>query len=160
MTTVTKRVPGTEHWTKNASGQKIFMAEKRSVTQPSKGTILLVHGSSMGSQGFDLDIPGDPDASMLDWFACRGFDIWRMDFIGYGRSDKPPDHLADIAQAVPDLLAATDYIMKNRNSGPLPCCSASRRVRCGRRALRRSIPIASSGLRWTRWSTPAKAARR
>ena len=119
MSTVTKRVPGTEHWTKNASGQKIFMAEKRSVTQPPKGTILLVHGSSMGSQGFDLDIPGDPDASLLDWFACRGFDIWRMDFIGYGRSDKPPDHLANIAQAVPDLLAATDYIMKNRNSGPL-----------------------------------------
>jgi pimeloyl-ACP methyl ester carboxylesterase len=73
----------------------------------------------MGSQGFDLDIPGDPDASILDWFACRGFDIWRMDFIGYGRSDKPADHLATVAQGVPDLLAATDYIMKNRNSGPL-----------------------------------------
>jgi len=55
----------------------------------------------------DLDIPGDPDASLLDWLACRGFDVWRMDFIGYGRSDKPADHLATVAQAVPDLLAAT-----------------------------------------------------
>ena len=42
-----------------------------------------------------------------------------MDFIGYGRSDKPPDHLATIAQGVPDLLAATDFIMKTRNAGPL-----------------------------------------
>ena len=70
----------------------------------------------MGSQGFDLDIPGDPDASILDWFACRGFDIWRLDFVGYGRSDKPADHLATVAQGVPDLLAATDYIEKKRNS--------------------------------------------
>src|SRR5262249_58890267 len=73
----------------------------------------------MGSQVFDLKIPGDEDASVLDWFACRGFDIWRMDFIGYGRSDKPPDHLATVAQGLPDLLAATDYILKTRNSGPL-----------------------------------------
>jgi pimeloyl-ACP methyl ester carboxylesterase len=73
----------------------------------------------MGSQGFDLQIPGDPDASIPDWFACRGFNVWRMDFIGYGRSDKPADHLATVAQGIPDLLAATDYIMKLRNTGPL-----------------------------------------
>jgi pimeloyl-ACP methyl ester carboxylesterase len=115
----TTRQPSTEHWTKNSNGQKIFMAEKKSVTQPPKGTILLVHGSSMGSQGFDLDIPGDPDASILDWFACRGYDIWRMDFVGYGRSDKPADHLATIAQGVPDLLAVTDYIEKTSKAGPL-----------------------------------------
>ena len=111
-TVTTTRQPSHEHWTQS-NGKKLFLAEKRSVTQPAKGTILLVHGSSMGSQGFDLDIPGDPDASILDWFACRGFNIWRMDFLGYGRSDKPADHLATVAQGVPDLLAATDYIMKN-----------------------------------------------
>jgi pimeloyl-ACP methyl ester carboxylesterase len=115
----TRRVESHEHWT-TSNGRKLFMAEKRSVAPgPIKGTILLVHGSSMGSQGFDLDIPGDPDASTLDWLACRGYDVWRMDFIGYGRSDKPDDHLATVAQGVPDLLAATDHIMKARNSGPL-----------------------------------------
>ena len=118
-TTITTRaVPSQEYWTQS-NGKKLFMAEKRSVAGPAKGTILLVHGSSMGSQGLDLQIPGDPDGSMLDWFACRGFDVWRMDFIGYGRSDKPADHLATVAQGVPDLLAVTDFIMKNRNSGPL-----------------------------------------
>src|SRR4029078_9993648 len=95
------------------TARKLFRAEKRSGTQPAKGTILLVHGSSMGSQGFDLDIPGDPDASILDWFASRGVDIWRMDFVGYGRADKPADHLATVAQGVPDLLAVTDYMKKN-----------------------------------------------
>src|ERR1043166_6063088 len=109
----TRRVDSHEHWTRNANGQKIFMAEKRSATQPAKGTILLVHGSSMGSQGLDLQIPGDPDASMLDWFACRGFNVWRLDFVGYGRSDKPADHLATVAQGGPDLLAPTDYMKKN-----------------------------------------------
>jgi pimeloyl-ACP methyl ester carboxylesterase len=116
-TVTTRHVPAKEHWTQS-NGKKLFMAEKRSVAGPAKGTILLVHGSSMGSQGFDLQIPGDPDASIPDWFACRGFDIWRMDFLGYGRSDKPPDHLATVAQGVPDLLAATDYMMKNGNPGP------------------------------------------
>src|SRR4051812_24610740 len=115
----TRRVASQEHWT-TSNGRKLFMVEKRSVAPgPIKGTVLLVHGSSMGSQGLDLDIPGDPDASLLDWLACRGFDVWRLDFIGYGRSDKPADHLATVAQGVPDLLAASDYIMKTRNSGPL-----------------------------------------
>ena len=114
----TRAVESQEYWTQS-NGKKLFMAEKRSVAGPAKGTILLVHGSSMGSQGFDLKIPGDEDASILDWFACRGFDIWRMDFIGYGRSDKPPDHLANIAQGVPDLLAATDVIKKTRNATPM-----------------------------------------
>lgn len=106
---ITTRQPSFEHWT-TSGGCKLFLSEKRSVRQPARGTLLLVHGSSMGSQGFDLDIPGDPDASIMDWFSCRGFNVWRVDFLGYGRSDKPDDHLATVAQAVPDLLAAADYI--------------------------------------------------
>lgn len=117
-TITTTRQPSIEHWT-TSNGRKLFLAEKRATTRPARGTILLVHGSSMGSQGYDLDIPGDPDASILDWFACRGFDVWRLDFIGYGRSEKPADHLATVAQGVPDLLAATDYIMRTRDTGPL-----------------------------------------
>ena len=105
----TTRQPAHEHWT-TSEGRKLFMSEKKSAISPATGTILLVHGSSMGSQGFDLDIPGDPDASIMDWFACRGFNVWRLDFIGYGRSDKPDYHLATVAQALPDLLAASDYI--------------------------------------------------
>ena len=61
----TRPVTSQEHWTQS-NGRKLFMAEKRSVAGPPNGTILLVHGSSMGSQGFDLKIPGDEDASILE----------------------------------------------------------------------------------------------
>ena len=38
-----------------------------------RGTILFVHGSSMASQPtFDLQVPGRPDISVMDWFAARG----------------------------------------------------------------------------------------
>lgn len=105
----TTRQPSFDHWTAS-QGYKLFMSEKRSTTTPALGTLLLVHGSSMGSQGFDLNIPGDPDASIMDYFTCRGFNVWRFDCIGYGRSDKPADHLATVEQAVPDLVAVTDYM--------------------------------------------------
>ena len=43
---------------------------------------------------FDLQVPGRPDSSVMDWFAARGFDTWCMDNEGYGRSDKhAPDQL-------------------------------------------------------------------
>jgi pimeloyl-ACP methyl ester carboxylesterase len=105
----TTRQPAYEHWT-TSEGRKIFLSEKRSVTTPALGTLVFLHGSSMGSQGFDLEIAGDPDASIMDWFACRGFNVWRFDFTGYGRSDKPDDFLATVEQSVPDTLAVSDYI--------------------------------------------------
>jgi len=114
----TTRQKSFDHWT-TLQGHKLYMSEKRSVTSPAIGTLLLVHGSSMGSQGFDLDIPGDPDASIMDYFTTRGFNVWRFDCIGYGRSDKPADHLATVAQAVPDLLAVTDYIKAQGNPDQL-----------------------------------------
>jgi pimeloyl-ACP methyl ester carboxylesterase len=114
----TVRQPAHEHWT-HSNGYRLFMSEKKSLRRPCLGTVLLVHGSSMGSQGFDLDIKGDPDASIMDYLACRGFDVWRFDCIGYGRSDKPDDHLATVAQAVPDILAVSDYIRSTGNSDGL-----------------------------------------
>ena len=108
-------ISGVSHWVtkQHASGPiRLFAWEKYLPSREGNfaGTILLVHGSSMGSQGFDLDIAGDPDASIMDWFACRGFHVWRFDCVGYGRSDKPADHLATVAEAVPDMLAVSDYI--------------------------------------------------
>jgi pimeloyl-ACP methyl ester carboxylesterase len=83
------------------------------------GRILFVHGSSMASTPtFDLQVPGRPDASAMDWFAARGYDTWAVDMEGYGRSDKKRDINCDIANGADDLAAATDYIMKTRNNGP------------------------------------------
>ncbi|MEK7231062.1 MAG: alpha/beta hydrolase, partial [Pseudomonadota bacterium] len=106
---------GCEHWaTKN--GVRLFLYEKRA-GKPDKtlGTVLFVHGSSMASQPtFDLQVPGRPYSSAMDFFAERGFDTWCVDLEGYGRSDKQRDISCDIANGADDIAAATDYITKTR----------------------------------------------
>jgi len=46
---------------------------------------------------FDLQVPGRPDSSVMDWFAARGFDTWCLDNEGYGRSDKQRPINCDIS---------------------------------------------------------------
>jgi non-heme chloroperoxidase len=102
---------GTEHWTRKGD-VKLFLWEKKA-TRKAQGTILFVHGSSMGSQPtFDLEVPGRPDSSVMEWFAERGFDTWCLDNEGYGRSDKSRPINCDIANGADDLAAATQYIGK------------------------------------------------
>lgn len=113
------QIKGQEHWTKKGD-VKLFLWEKRAPGGPKNGTILFVHGSSMASQPvFDLQVPGRPNSSAMDYFAERGFDTWCMDHEGYGRSDKSRGIDANIAEGADDLDAGSDYIMKLRNSGPL-----------------------------------------
>src|SRR3970040_886995 len=102
---------GIEHWTRKGD-VKLFLWEKKSAGA-AKGTILFVHGSSMASQPtFDLQVPGRPDSSAMEWFAGRGFDCWCMDHEGYGRSDKSRPINCDISNGADDLAAATQTIGK------------------------------------------------
>ena len=80
-------IAGQEHWT-NKGDVRLFLWEKRAAgAQRPSGTILFVHGSSMGSQPtFDLQVPGRPFSSAMDWFAAQGYDTWTMDNEGDGRS--------------------------------------------------------------------------
>ena len=104
-------IPGEEHWTEKGD-VKLFMWRKAPVpSDRPRGTILFVHGSSMASQPtFDLQVPGRPDASVMDWFVRRGFVTWCIDMEGYGRSSKHRDINCDIANGADDLEAASDYI--------------------------------------------------
>jgi pimeloyl-ACP methyl ester carboxylesterase len=112
-------IQGQEHWTQKGD-VKLFLWEKRTTAPEATGTILFVHGSSMASQPtFDLQVPGMSDSSAMDWFAARGFDTWCVDMEGYGRSAKHRDINSDIATGADDLSAASDYILKTRNTGPL-----------------------------------------
>jgi pimeloyl-ACP methyl ester carboxylesterase len=116
----TENVTGQEHWT-SKDGVKLFLWEKFA-GDPARttGTILFVHGSSMASQPtFDLQVPGRPDSSVMDWFAKRGFDTWCVDMEGYGRSEKGRDNNAPIAQGADDCFAAATYIEKLRGKRPL-----------------------------------------
>ena len=109
------KISGQEHWTHKGE-VKLFMWEKYAGSVDGKRpTVLFVHGSSMASQPtFDLKVPGRPASSVMDWFVERGFNTWCLDMEGYGRSDKQRNINFDIANGVDDIVAGTDYIMKNR----------------------------------------------
>lgn len=103
-------VSGTEHWTKKGD-VNLFLWNKAPKSK-AKGTVLFVHGSSMASQPtFDLQVPGRPFSSAMDWFVTQGFDTWCVDMEGYGRSDKHRDITSNIAEGADDLSAASTYIM-------------------------------------------------
>ena len=115
-----EKVPGTEHWTSKGE-VKLFMWNKV-VGDPAKtkGTILFVHGSSMAGQPtFDLDVPGRPDSSAMEYFAHKGYDSWCVDMEGYGRSTKDRDNNAPISFGADDCFAAATYIQKLRGPRPL-----------------------------------------
>ena len=108
---------GEEHWA-TKDDVRLFLWEKYADSPHNKrGTILFVHGSSMASQPtFDLQVPGRPFSSAMDWFAARGFDTWCVDMEGYGRSDKDRDITCDIANGADDLAAASAYIQSLRKN--------------------------------------------
>jgi len=115
---------GTEHWTtKQDQGEsvKLYLFNKV-VGDPKKarGTILLVHGSSMASTPtFDLQVPGRSDSSIMDVLARAGYDVWCVDMEGYGKSEKSRNNNASISQGADDCLAAATYIRKLRGAKKL-----------------------------------------
>src|SRR5688572_22347342 len=107
-----RAMQGKEHWTRKGD-VKLFLWQKAAAGAP-QGTILFVHGSSMGSQPtFDLQVPGRPHSSVMEWFAERGFDTWCMDNEGYGRSDKSRPINCDISNGADDLAVGSEYVLKN-----------------------------------------------
>jgi len=109
-----------EHWTHKGDVRLFLYAKHTGRPADARGTVLFVHGSSMASQPtFDLQVPGRPFSSVMDWFAVRGFDTWCVDMEGYGRSDKHRDITCDIANGADDLAAASAYIQSVRGCGPL-----------------------------------------
>src|SRR6202451_1050920 len=112
---------GEDHWTTKDSGAKLFLFEKCAADpKQTAGTILFVHGSSMAAQPtFDLQVPGRPDSSVMDFFARPNFDCWCVDMEGYGRSTKDRDNNAPIAQGADDCFTAATYINKLRGKRPL-----------------------------------------
>ena len=158
-------IAGEEHWTRKGD-IRLFLWEKYKGSPAGKaGTILFVHGSSMASQPtFDLRVPGRSDASAMDWFAERGFDCWCVDMEGYGRSDKHRDINSDIATGADDLAAASDYILKKRDCGPLLVYGISsgalRAALFAERHPERVKRLALDAFVWTGEGSPTLADRR
>jgi pimeloyl-ACP methyl ester carboxylesterase len=117
--TIPSSDPGIQLYLRNkhTAGQSEFPADK---------IILFVHGATFPSEtGFDLDLPG---GSWMDYVATRGYDAYLVDIRGYGRStrpaamDEPADKnppFATTDDAIKDVSAAVDFILKRRNAARL-----------------------------------------
>jgi pimeloyl-ACP methyl ester carboxylesterase len=157
-------IHGNEHWT-TVGGERLFLWQKGPVAGASRGTVLLVHGSSMGSQAsFDVEAPGVADSSLMNWLALRGFEVWCYDSRGYGRSGRPDGFLATIADGADDLAAASAYIEASTRAGPLLVYGVSSgALRAGLFAERhpeRVKRLILDALVWTGKDSPTLAQRR
>jgi len=167
-----RAVTGKAHWTvKQAGAQdvRLFMWQKQAVLAPgvkaAKGTIVFVHGSSVSSTPvFDLQIPGRPESSVMDWFARLGYDTWCFDCEGYGRSDKTRPVNADISCGADDLEAVSAYILKLNGGKPLLTYGSSsgalRAALFAQRYPERVARLALDAFVWTGEGSPTLAERK
>jgi pimeloyl-ACP methyl ester carboxylesterase len=101
-----------EYWAKKGD-VPLWMYRKR-LGAPKAGerpapVLFFVHGSSVTSRVFDLQVPGQRDWSVMDAFADYGFDCWTMDHENYGKSGRTSGN-SDIASGVEDLKAAVEVV--------------------------------------------------
>src|SRR5579863_5264021 len=103
-----------EYWTKKGD-VPLWMFRKRvgapKAGEPSKPVLFLVHGSSVTSRAFDLNVPGHGEYSVMNAFARYGFDVWTMDHENYGKSGRTSGN-SDIASGVEDLKAAVEVVAR------------------------------------------------
>jgi pimeloyl-ACP methyl ester carboxylesterase len=160
------RVASSEHWTTKptaAGDVRLFMWRKQMHSRP-KGTILFVHGSSVSATPvFDLQIPGRPESSTMDWFSRLGYDTWCVDCEGYGHSDKWRPVNADISCGADDVAAAAQYITRLTGEKLLLYGASSGALRAGLFAQRNPQMVkrlAMDALVWTGDGSPTLAERK
>jgi pimeloyl-ACP methyl ester carboxylesterase len=108
-----------------APGLSVFVRNKhlagREGFTPAQ-TVLCVHGATYPSTvTFDYALDG---GSWMDVLARAGFDVWCVDILGYGHSDRPGEMsqpsadnapLVDTAHAVADVGRVVDFILRQRS---------------------------------------------
>ncbi|HEV7635462.1 MAG TPA: alpha/beta fold hydrolase, partial [Bradyrhizobium sp.] len=103
-----------EYWAKKGD-VPLWMYRKRlgapKPGEPSRPVLFFVHGSSVSSRVFDLNVPGHGEYSLMNEFARHGFDCWTMDHENYGKSGRTSGN-ADIASGVEDLKAAAEIVAR------------------------------------------------
>jgi pimeloyl-ACP methyl ester carboxylesterase len=108
-----------EIWSSEYWGKKgdvpLWMYRKRLSApvagEPPLPVLFFVHGSSVTSRVFDLNVPEHGEYSVMNEFARHGFDCWTMDHENYGKSGRTSGN-SDIASGVEDLKAAAEVITR------------------------------------------------
>ena len=102
-----------EYWA-NKGNVRLYMYRKQlaAPAQTRRPVLFMVHGSSnSGRSNYDLHVPNAGEYSMMNVFARYGYDVWTMDFEGYGRSTVTAGN-SDIKSGVQDLIAATEVVAR------------------------------------------------
>ena len=118
-------VATTDHRVESSqAGLKLFLRNKhldgRDDFSPAR-TVLFVHGATYPSTvTFDYAMNGE---SWMDIMARAGFDVWCVDLLGYGASDRPDalsapaadnPPVVDTDDAVADITEVVDFILGAR----------------------------------------------
>lgn len=106
------------------SRQEFFVETQKDVKllvvakTPAKGAIgkavLLVHGSGVGYEYWDIPIR---DYSIMDYLAQRGIDVYAVQCRGYGESSKPNGMQVNAASIASDLKAVVAAVAKRSGVG-------------------------------------------
>jgi pimeloyl-ACP methyl ester carboxylesterase len=106
-------VTGIEHWVEHAT-LRLQVWEKFVGSPAGKPVVVLAHGSGVGGrESFDLQVPGKPSYSLMDFLAHAGFDVFAPDVRGFGRSTRP-ERGVTTAEAAADLDKTVDFVLKLR----------------------------------------------
>src|SRR5258705_726363 len=113
-TTAEGEIWSSEYWAKK-DDIPLWMYRKRlgapKAGEPSRPVLFFVHGSSVTSRVFDLNVPGHGEYSVMNEFARHGFDCWTMDHENYGKSGRTAGN-SDIASRVEDLKGAVAIVAR------------------------------------------------
>ncbi|MCP4687454.1 MAG: alpha/beta hydrolase [Desulfobacterales bacterium] len=108
-------VAGSEHRVPH-DGMRLHVWEKYRGEAGGKPIVVLAHGSATGGrESFDLQAPGRPTCSLMDFLAGEGFDVFAPDIRGFGRSTRPGGPVTT-RDAAGDLRAVVDHILKIRGA--------------------------------------------
>jgi pimeloyl-ACP methyl ester carboxylesterase len=103
-----------EYWAKKGD-IPLWMFRKRlgapKAGEASRPVLFFVHGSSVTSRTYDINVPGHGEYSVMNEFARNGFDCWAMDHENYGKSGRTSGN-SDIASGVEDLKAAVEVVAR------------------------------------------------
>jgi pimeloyl-ACP methyl ester carboxylesterase len=100
-----------EFWTEQ-NGVKLWLFRKQLAAPASapRPVLFFAHGSTISARpSFDLEVPGAGEYSLMKVFARFGYDVWTMDFEGYGHSGRTEGN-SDIATGARNLAAAAMVI--------------------------------------------------
>ncbi len=165
-------VVGTAHWATKRVGNeniRIWVWNKRLRNRAEggrrSGVVLFVHGSSMASTPvYDLQVPGRPEASLMDTFARLGYDTWCFDCEGYGRSDKHRDMNANVADGADDCEAVMEVITRETGEHKVmmqgTSSGALRAALCAQRHPERVSRLILDAFVWTGEGSPTLAERK